>query len=111
MGSLSHHLKTPPTTRSRPVADQDSAESINAPNNTSRYPTRERKAPDRLNLTATSEKVASLCIMHITAKRAIKENPAETAPAILTELQNLTKKKVFTGRRLHELSNSQRKRI
>ena len=102
---------TAPTTCSRPVADQDNAESTNAPNNTSRYPTRERKAPDRLNLTDISEKVASLCIIHITAKRAMKENPVETAPAILTELQNLTKKKVFTGRHLHELSDFQRKRI
>ena len=41
----------------------------------------------------------------------MKENPVETAPAILTELQNLTKKKVFTGRHLHELSDFQRKRI
>ena len=39
-------------------------------------------------------KVALLSAMHIPAKRAIKEDPVQTEPAIIKELQNLTDKTV-----------------
>ena len=47
-----------------------------------KYPSRERKPPSRLNL-------------HMTAKRALKEDPATARPAIEAELKTLVSKGVF----------------
>ena len=47
----------------------------------------------------------------MTVKRAMAENKAETGPAILLELTNLTNKSVFRGRHLHDLTPLQRKNI
>ena len=51
-----------------------------------RYPTRTHSAPNRMNLTAMADKMALLSAMHITAKRAIREDPVQTEPAIIMEL-------------------------
>lgn len=73
-----------------------------------RNPARSRKPPDRLNLSAVSNnKSNNLSAYHITARRAMKEIPELAEPAILLELSNLLKKRVFTGRHFHSLSKTQ----
>ena len=62
------------------------------------YPTRTRKPPDRLNL-------------HMTARKALKENPDEALPVIKKELETLLRLKAFHGRDYDELDHSQRKGI
>ena len=66
------------------------------------YPTRIRRAPDRLNL---------LCVNHMTARKALKENPDETLQVIRNELETLPKKKAFHGKSYDDLSHEQRKGI
>ena len=71
-----------------------------------RNPTRSRKPPDRLNLSAIcSDKSDNLSAYHITARRAMKEIPDLAEPAILL------KKKVFTGRHFRFLSKAQQTSI
>jgi hypothetical protein len=52
------------------------------------YPTRTRRAPDRLNL---------ICVYPMTARKAIKENTDEAIPVIKKELVALLDKHVFHG--------------
>ena len=74
--------------------------------------TRSRKPPDRLNLPAIcSDKSDYLSAYHITARGAMKEIPHLAEPAILLELSNLLKKKVFTGRHVRSLSKAQQASI
>ena len=49
-----------------------------APISVPRYPVRERKPPNRLSLTS---------VFHMTAKRALREDPATARPAIEAELR------------------------
>ena len=64
-----------------------------------------------MNLTAMADKMALLSAMHMTAKRAMREDPVQTEPAIIKELQNLTDKTVLRGIHLHQLTPYQRRRI
>ena len=66
------------------------------------HPTRTRRAPDRLNL---------LCVNHMTARKALKENPDEALPVIRKELETLLRKKAFHGKDYNELDHAQRKGI
>jgi Reverse transcriptase (RNA-dependent DNA polymerase) len=66
------------------------------------YPTRTRRAPDRLNL---------LCVNHMTARKALKENPDEALPVIRKELETLLRKKAFHATDYNELDHAQRKGI
>ena len=79
-----------------------------------RRSTRDRKAPDRLNLLCVEdshEEKTRLLSYHMTARRAMKEIPLQARPAIIDELTNLTKKGVLTGRLWEDLTPNQRKRI
>ena len=66
------------------------------------YPTRIRRAQDRLNL---------LCVNHMTARKALKENPDEALQVIRKELDTLLRKKAFHGRNYDDLTQEQRKGI
>jgi hypothetical protein len=63
------------------------------------YPTRDRRPPNRLTLHS---------IFHITAKRALREDPATARPAIEAELKTLIDKGVFRPVNVSTLSPSQR---
>ena len=62
-------------------------------------------------MTAMADKMALLSAMYITAKRAMREDPVQTEPAIIKELQNLIDKTVLRGVHLHQLTPDQRRRI
>jgi hypothetical protein len=66
------------------------------------YPTRTRRAPDRLNL---------ICVYHMTARKAIKESPDEAIPVIKKELVTLLDKHAFHGVKYDDLNPDQRKGI
>ena len=51
-----------------------------------RYPVRERRPPNRLSLTS---------VFHVTAKRALREDPATARPAVEAELRTVIAKGVF----------------
>ena len=68
------------------------------------HPQRDRRPPDRLNLTLLSS-------FHVTARKAIKENRAEAVPAIEAELRSLLHKKAFHGIHVSSLTETQRKGI
>ena len=63
-----------------------------------KYPSRERKPPNRLTL-------------HMTAKRALREDPATARPAIEAELKTLISKGVFRPILTSTLTESQRRGI
>ena len=107
---------TPTTTptRPRPVAVQDprsNAETHEDSPSIHRYPSRTRSAPTRLNLTCIADKIATLSVMHVTAKRAMRDDPEQSEPAIMQELQNLTDKLVLRGVHTENLTPGQRSRI
>jgi hypothetical protein len=62
-------------------------------------PQRQRRAPDRLNLA------------HITARKALKDDPGQALPAIQLELRTLLMKKVFRPRLASEMSEAQERSI
>jgi Reverse transcriptase (RNA-dependent DNA polymerase) len=64
--------------------------------------TRERKSPDRLTL---------ICMAHITAKRALREDEENARPAIEAELRTMLDKKVFSPVLQSTLSSEQKRRI
>ena len=66
------------------------------------HPTRIRRPPEKLNLYS---------VYHITAKRALKENPDGALAVIRQELETLLRKRVFHGRDYATLTASQRKSI
>lgn len=66
------------------------------------YPTRIRRPPEKLNL---------MSIFHITAKRALREDPATARPAIEAELRTLLDMGVFTPVHRNKLTPFQRKNI
>ena len=66
------------------------------------YPTRDRKPPNRLSL---------LNIFHMTAKRALKEDPTTARPAIEAELRTLIGKGVFRPIKTSQLTPEQRASI
>ena len=66
------------------------------------HPTRIRRPPEKLNLYG---------VYHMTAKRALKENPDGALPVIRQELETLLRKRVFHGRDYATLTDSQRKSI
>ena len=68
------------------------------------HPQRDRRPPDRLNLTLLSS-------FHVTSNKALKENRAEAEPAILLELRNLLNKKAFHGIHISSLTDLQRRGI
>ena len=108
--------RRPPETQSlpSPIPSEDLPSTPETPEDSPtrhHYPTRTRSAPNRMNLTAMSDKMALLSAMYITAKRAMREDPIQTEPAIIKELQNLTDKTVLRGVHLHQLTPDQRKRI
>jgi hypothetical protein len=84
--ALSTHPEDPPAPRSIPPP-------------VSQRPTRDRRPPDRLNLCS---------IFHITAKRALREDPATARPAIEAELKTLIDKGVFRPVKTSTLSPTQR---
>ena len=67
-----------------------------------RYPTRERKPPNRLSL---------MSAFHMTAKRALKEDPATARPAIEAELRTLIAKGVFRPIKQSTLTEDQRRSV
>ena len=67
-----------------------------------RYPTRERKPPNRLSLTS---------VFHITAKRALREDPTTARPAIEAELRTLIAKGVFRPVKQNTLTEEQRRSV
>ena len=66
------------------------------------HPQRIRRPPEKLNL---------LSVYHITARRALKENPNEALPVIRQELETLLRKGVFHGIEYASLTQAQRKGI
>jgi hypothetical protein len=66
------------------------------------YQTRIRRPPDRLKL---------MCTYHMTARRAIKENPDEAIPVIKKELETLLHKHAFHGVHYENMDAAQRKGI
>ena len=66
------------------------------------HPQRIRRPPEKLNL---------LSVYHITARRALKENPNEALPVIRQELETLLRKGVFHGIEYTSLTQTQRKGI
>ena len=66
------------------------------------HPTRVRRPPEKLNLYG---------VYHMTAKRALKENPDGALPVIRQELETLLRKRVFHGRDYATLTDPQRKSI
>ena len=68
----------------------------------SRYPTRERKPPNRLSL---------MSAFHMTAKRALREDPATARPAIEAELRTLIAKGVFRPVKQSTLTEDQRRSV
>ena len=67
-----------------------------------RYPTRDRKPPNRLSL---------MSAFHITAKRALREDPATARPAIEAELRTLIAKGVFRPIKQSTLTEDQRRSV
>ena len=87
-------LSTLPT-----VTDTPPPLGVSATSPTARkYPSRERKPPNRLTL-------------HMTAKRALREDPATARPAIEAELKTLISKGVFRPILTSTLTESQRRGI
>ena len=84
----------PPTTYS-----DDPPASRPTPSQLSQRPTRDRRPPDRLNLYS---------VFHITAKRALREDPTTARPAIEAELKTLIDKGVFRPVKISTLSPTQR---
>jgi hypothetical protein len=66
------------------------------------HPSRIRRPPEKLNLYS---------VYHMTARRALKENPGEALPIIRQELETLLRKGVFRGRDYASLTENQRKGI
>jgi hypothetical protein len=66
------------------------------------HPQRTRRPPEKLNL---------LSIYHITARRALKENPKEALPVIRQEVEILQHKRVFHGIEYKSLTQTQTKGI
>lgn len=85
-------------------ADPVTTASIPSPKQQSIYfhPTQIRRPPEKLNLYS---------VYHITAKRALKENPDGALAVIRQELETLLRKRVFHGRDYTTLIISQRKCI
>ena len=67
-----------------------------------RYPVRERKPPNRLSLTS---------VYHMTAKRALREDPTTARPAIEAELRTLIAKGVFRPIKQSTLTEEQRRSV
>ena len=87
-----------------PIPDPQSAKSDSRP-----FKSDPRSDPRSANSDPRSDPRS--IALNMTVKRAMAENKAETGPAILLELTNLTNKSVFRGRHLHDLTPLQRKNI
>jgi hypothetical protein len=98
--TLENHDDTAPTGEPKPMAPAIHAEQPHAEPHV--YPTRVRRAPDKLNL---------LCVHHMTARKALKENPEEALPVIRKELETLLRKKAFHGIDFASLTPGQQKGI
>ena len=93
---------SPPTQESRLPPTLDPPSAPPAPIAEPRYPVRERKPPNRLSLTS---------VFHITAKRALREDPATARPAIEAELRTLIAKGVFRPVKSSTLTADQRRSV
>lgn len=100
-----HQQPEPPTNNDHideAVPTEDSQPALPAlpqPSAAPSRPTRDRRPPDRLNLLST---------FHMTAKRALREDPTTARPAIEAELKTLIGKGVFRPVKLTSLTTAQR---